>query len=191
MARKESLDHGKDDLTLLIELLMTLTPNQIKNLYADLKHRYSGRAMTKTYNELGEIDKDNGKVRLTKHQYTSLRTKYGDTYMNKALHEMTKYIKYLELHSDESRYRNKLEQLNKRTHCKEFEYGGWVYDKCKSFICQQDGLEEVRINPFLIDDISVARKYIESLPPSMRQQPDVLWVAERFPELMELLNNEE
>jgi len=187
MARKESLDHGKDDLTMLIELLVTLTPTQQKSLYEDLKTRYTNRKHTKIYNELGEIDKVNGKVRLTEHQYKSLRVKYGDSYMNKALQEMTRYINFLETHQDESKYRRKLEDLNKRSHCKEFEFGGWVYEKCKCFICKQEGLEEVRINPFLIDDISVARKYIESLPMSMRRQPDVMWIVEKFPELNDLL----
>lgn len=190
MARKESLERGNDNYTMLIDLILNLTPKQVKLLYTELKSRYSGRAMTKVYNELGEIDKENGKVRLTEHQYKTLRVKYGDTYMNKALHVMSEYIRFLELHQDESKWRSKLQTLKARTHCKELEFGGWVYDKCKSYICKQEDISNISINPFTIDDISVAKKYIEALPLSMRKQPDVIWLIEKFPELNNLLEEE-
>ena len=187
MARKIDLDRGNDNLTMLIDLILDLSPNQVKMLYQELKARYTRRAHTKLYNELGEVDKVNGKVRLTEHQMKTLRVKYGDSYFFRALTEMTNYVKFLELHKDEAKYRSKLCQLNSRTHNKELESGGWVYEKCKSLICKQDDLKDIITSPYLIDDYSVARKYVESLPQQMRKMPYLLWLVEKFPELNDLL----
>lgn len=187
MARKVDLDRGNDNYSMLIDLIMSLTPKQVKLLYQELKARYTSRAHTKIYNELGEQDKEQGKIRLTEYQYKTLRTKYGDNYIHKSFHVLTEYIKYLELHQDISKYRSKLCQLNSRTHSKELDYGGWVYDKCKGYIIKQDEITNLTVNPFLIDDFSVAKKYIECLPPSMRRQPDVMFLVEKFPELNDLI----
>lgn len=187
MGRKIDLDRGNDNLSMLIDLIMGLSPGQIKSLYIELRDRYTKRGRTVYYNELGEVDKENGKVRLTPYQYKSIRVKYGEQYTHRALTEMTNYIKYLELHQDEAKYRNKLVQLNQRSHCKELEYGGWVYDKCKSLICSPVSSTDIIINPFTIDDYSVAKKYIESLSPEMRRMPDVMGLVEKFPELNDLI----
>lgn len=185
MVRKESLDHGNDNYTMLIDLILNLTPTQVKMLYQELKARYTNRGHTKRYNALGELDKEHGRIRLTEYQFKTLRLKYGKTYMQKALNEMDEYIAWLELHQDIGKYRSKLCQLNSRTHAKEFDAGGWVYDKCKKYINQVN--TDVCVSPFLIEDISVARKYIEALPLSMRKMPDVMWLVEKFPELQELV----
>ena len=58
----------------------------------------------------------------------------------------------------------------------------------KNYICVQDDLKDVIINPFLINDYDVAKKYIECLSPGMRKQPDVIWLIEKFPELQELVD---
>lgn len=191
MARKESLDHGNDDYTMLIDLILSLSPNRAKQLLQELKSRFTNRGHTKLYNTEGEIDKEKGKVRLTEYQYKALRTKYGDTYMKHSLKEMTNYIEWLEAHQDVGKYRSKLLQLNSRTHVKELDYDGWVYEKNKKYIRALEAPINISVNPFLINDISVARKYIEALPFSMRRMPDVLYLVEKFPELDVLINNEE
>lgn len=186
MARKTDLDRGNDNYTLLIQLIMSLTPKQAKMLLQELNARYSRRARTKLYNSLGEIDKEHGRIRLTEHQYKTLRVKYGDTYMNRALQEMDNYIHFLEEHQDENRYKQQLLKYNSQTHAKYFDYGGWVYEKYKSLVCQKVS-DHLPVNPFLIEDYSVARQYVESLSPSMRKMPDVMFLAEKFPELNDLL----
>ena len=188
MARKQSLDMGNDNLTMLIDIILSLTPKQVEKEYLRMRTMYTNKGHTKIYNELGEEDKENGKIRLTRHQYKTIRTKYGSNYMNKALHTLTEYIKYLELHQDISKYKQKLLELNSRTHSKELSYGGWVYEKCKQWVVQQDEIDNLIINPFLIDDYSVAKKYIESLSIEMRKEPDVLWLVEKFPELKDLID---
>ena len=189
MARKESLDHGNDNYTVLIDLILSLTPTQVKLLLQELKARYTNRGHTKKYNREGVIDKEHGRIRLTEYQYKTLRLKFGDTYMKHAMYEMDNYIEWLELHQDIGKYRSKLCQLNYRTHSKEFDYGGWIYDKCKKYIRPLEDVN-VCVNPLLIEDISVARKYIESLPMSMRQQPDVMGLLIKFPELAKEIYNE-
>ena len=186
MARKISQDRGNDNYTMLIDLILSLTPNQVKLLYQELKARYTNRGHTKKYNVDGEIDKENGRIRLTEYQYKALKLKYGETYMKHAMRELDGYIEFLELHQDIGKYRSKLCQINSRTHSKELDYGGWVYDKCKKYISAID-TNTIIVNPFLIEDISVARKYIESLSPSMRKMPDVIWLVEKFPELNDLI----
>jgi len=192
LARKIDLDRGNDNYSMLIDLIMTLSPAQARKEYEALKIKYSKRARVKIYNELGQEDKENGKIRLTEHQYKSLRVKYGDTYVNKAFTRLTEYIKWLEenpdyIGKDGKSGRYKLTELNKRSHNKELSYGGWVYRELKHLICVQNGLEDIVINPFLIEDYSVARKYVESLSPEMRKMPDVIWLVEKFPELNDLI----
>jgi hypothetical protein len=184
MVRKKSLERGNDNYTMLIDLILSLTPNQVKLLYQELKARFTNRGHTRLYNLEGEIDKEKGKVRLTPYQYQAIRTKYGDNYMKHALKEMTEYLTWLELHQDIPKYRSQLLKLNSRTHSKEMDYDGWIYNKCKKYISEVLS-ENVKVNPFLIDDISVARKYIESLSPEMRRMPDVICLLEKFPELHE------
>lgn len=190
MVRKNSLDRGNDTYTMLIDLILGLSPNQVKLLYQELKARYTTRAHTKKWTPEGEVDKEKGRIRLTEYQFKALRLKFGETYMKHALFELDNYIKFLELHQDESKYRGKLCQINSRTHSKELDYGGWVYDKCKKYI---NKLEEcnLSVNPLLIEDFSVAKKYIELMPISMRRQPDVLFLIEKFPELEYLLNQQD
>lgn len=187
MARKRSADSGNDNYTLLIDLILNLTPKQVKLLYTELRDRYTNRGHTKIYNVLGEIDKEHGRIRLTEFQYKNLRVKYGDTYMNRALQVLDDYIQYLEQHQDESKYRNKLIELKGRTHNKELSYGGWVYKKCQGYICKQPEENVVQpVNPFLIEDITVAKKYIEGLSPAMRRMPDVQLLLTKFPTLKDL-----
>ena len=185
MARKQSLDRGNDNYTMLIDIILNLSPKQAEKLYQELKIRYTTRGHTKLYTPEGIEDKEKGLVRLTKHQYSTLRLKYGDSYIKQAILEMEKYIKFLKQHEDVAKYRTKLMDLNSRTHSKELDHGGWVYEKCKGYI--NVNIEpQMPVNPFLINDISVARKYIESLSEEMRKMPDVIWLLEKFPELREL-----
>ena len=185
MARKKSMDHGLDNFTMLLDIISNLTPKQIEAEYVRMRTKYTNKGMTKLWNTEGEEDKDNGVVRLTRFQFKALRNKYGITYMKHALKEMTAYIKWLELHQDVFKYKQKLNDLQSRTHTKELDYGGWVYSKCKKYISQVD--TQIIVNPFVIEDISVARKYIESLSSEMRKMPDVMWLVEKFPELNDLI----
>lgn len=185
MARKKSMDHGNDTFSMLLDIISNLSPNQIEAEYQRMKIKYTNKGHTKLYNVEGEEDKENGKVRLTRYQFKALQMKYGLTYMKHALQEMTGYIQWLELHQDQSKYKQKLNDLNQRTHAKEFDYGGWVYSKCKKYIQQIN--TQIIVNPFTINDVSVARRYIESLSPETRKMPDVLWLVEKFPELNDLL----
>lgn len=192
MARKASMDTGNDNYTMLIDIIINLTPKQARDLYQELKPRFTRKAHTKIYNVLGEIDPENGKIRLTEYQYKALRTKYGDTYMNKAFQELDSRIRYYEQHPDNfdpsgRSYKQKLRDMNKRTHVKELDYKGWVYEKCKGYIQQKSKEIEVSVNPYLIEDVSVARKYIEGMSKEMRKMPDVLWLVEKFPELIDLI----
>lgn len=188
MARKKSLDRDNDVYSLLLGIILDLSPNQAEAEYKYLRDKYTNRGRTKTYNSNGDIDKENGKVRLTPFQFRGLQTKYGDVYVRRAIAEMEEYIRFLELHQDVGKYRNKLNELLKRTHAKELDYGGWVYEKCKRFINASD--TKININPFDINDISVARKYIENLSMEMRKMPDVQMLVLRFPELKELCEQE-
>ena len=193
MARKNSSDNGNDNYTMLIDIIINLTPKQARDLYQELKPRFTRKSRTKLYNVLGEIDTENGKIRLTEYQYKSLRTKYGDTYIHKAFQALDNRIRYYEQHLDEhspydgKSYKLKLREMNNRTHIKELEYGGNIYEYCKQYISAQAPELRVNFNPYLIEDVSVARKYIESLSLEMRKYPDVQFLVEKFPELMELV----
>ena len=92
--------HGLDIYEQIIDLVMTLTPLQAKNLYVELCPRYNKRMHTKKYNENGDLDPENGKVRLTEYQYKAIRTRFGDTFMRRAFAEITRYIEYLEANQD-------------------------------------------------------------------------------------------
>ena len=177
--------HGLDIYDLLIGLVLNLSPNQAESLYTELLPRYSRRAKTKLYNELGEEDA-NGKVRLTDYQYRAIRTKYGDTFMRKAFKEMTSYIKYLEEHQDVcSKYKSKLRDLNSKTHNAIIgSPDGWVYEKCKAYICTDR--PKLSINPYLIDDFNTAKEYIKNIPEALRQSMDVQSLINKFPELKDV-----
>ena len=83
---KSKLRHGLDIYTMLIDIIMDLSPLQAENLYTELLARYTRRSRTKLYNENGEED-PNGKIRLLPLQYKAIRTKFGDSYMKKACSE--------------------------------------------------------------------------------------------------------
>lgn len=177
------LRHGNDVYTMLIDIIMDLTPLQAENLYTELLARYTRRAKTKLYNEKGEEDKD-GYIRLLPLQYRAIRTKYGDSYMRKAFTELTNYIKYLETHIDDDKsYKQKLRKLKSDTHNKLLATeDGWVYNKCKSLICTDR--PKISVNPFLIDDFATAKEYIKNIPKEVRDTSmDVQQLLLRFPEL--------
>lgn len=183
MAKK--LQHGLTIYEQLVDLIMTLTPNQAKNLYDELCPRYNKRMKTTLYNERGEEDVE-GKVRLTKHQYKSIRTKFGDTFMLKAFQEVTNYIKYLEQNQDtNAKYKQKLRDMNSRTHNHIISNeDGWVYNKCRQYICAER--PKISINPYLIEDFATAKEYIKTLPPTLRTSMDVQLLMNKFPELKDI-----
>lgn len=174
--------HGNDIYDLLINLVFSLSPLQAENLYTELLPRYTRRAKTKLYNEIGELD-SNGKIRLTEYQYKAIRTKFGDSYMRKAFTELTRYIKYLEEHqNDDSKYKTKLKALNSKTHNALLATpDGWVYNKCKQYICTER--PKLSVNPYLIDDFATAREYIRTIPEALRHSIDVQSLLLKFPEL--------
>ena len=90
MAAKHKV--GNDIYDLLIALIIDLSPNQAKRLYSELLPRYTRKAKVKLYNEQGELDQENGKVRLMESQYKSIRTKFGDSYVKVAFRELTNYL---------------------------------------------------------------------------------------------------
>lgn len=187
MARK--LDRGLDIYDLLIDIVMNLTPLQAKNLYTELSARYSRRSRTKLYNENGELD-NKGKVRLTEYQYKALRTDYGDTFIKRAFGELTQYIKFLEDNQEtNTKYKSKLRDYNSKTHMNFFKDGGWVYEKCKQYICT-DRIK-IAINPYEIEDFNTAVEYIRSIPKDIRDNAfDVKMLMMKFPELKEVEYNE-
>lgn len=183
MTSHSKLRHGNDIYTMLIGIIMDLTPLQAENLYTELLARYTRRSRTKLYNEKGEED-SNGLIRLLPLQYQAIRTKFGDTYMKKAFTELTNYIKYLETHLDDDKtYKQKLQKLKSDTHNKLLAHpDGWVYNKCKQYICEDR--PKIHVNPFLIDDFGTAREYINSIPKELRETSmDVQALLLRFPEL--------
>ncbi|MBP5597580.1 MAG: hypothetical protein J6Y02_19570 [Pseudobutyrivibrio sp.] len=189
MARKKSMDHGNDTFSMVLDIIAGLTAKQLENEYIRLRTRYTNKGHTKLYNVEGEEDKDNGKVRLTRYQFKALSMKYGNAYMKKALQELTNYIIFMEEHPDYVSKKGKtskqiLDDLNTRTHTKELD-GGWVFDKLKKYISSVD--TQIIVNPFTINDVSVAKRYIESLSSEMRKMPDVMWLVEKFPELNDLV----
>lgn len=179
--------HGNDIYSMIIDIVMDLSPNQAEGLYAYLLPRYTTRARSKLYNADGEEDK-NGKIRLLPSQYQAIRTKYGDNYMHKAFRELTNYILFLEKNQDIPKYKQKLKKLEKETHNMILASdGGWVYRKCKSYAVSDR--VPVNVNPFLIDDLNTARLYMQSLPANLRDMPDVQSLLLRFPQLVDEFND--
>lgn len=179
--------HGNDIYSMIIDIVMDLSPNQAEGLYAYLLPRYTTRARSKLYNADGEEDK-NGKIRLLPSQYQAIRTKYGDNYMHKAFRELTNYILFLEKNQDIPKYKQKLKKLEKETHNMILASdGGWVYRKCKSYAVSDR--VPINVNPFLIDDLNTARLYIQSLPVNLRDMPDVQSLLLRFPQLVDEFND--
>lgn len=179
--------HGNDIYSMIIDIVMDLSPNQAEGLYAYLLPRYTTRAKSKLYNADGEEDKS-GKIRLLPSQYQAIRTKYGDNYMHKAFRELTNYILFLEKNQDIPKYKQKLKKLEKETHNMILASdGGWVYRKCKSYAVNDR--VPVNVNPFLIDDLNTARLYIQSLPANLRDMPDVQSLLLRFPQLVDEFND--
>lgn len=179
--------HGNDIYSMIIDIIMDLSPNQAEGLYAYLLPRYTTRARSKLYNADGEEDK-NGKIRLLPSQYQAIRTKYGDNYMHKAFRELTNYILFLEKNQDIPKYKQKLKKLEKETHNMILASdGGWVYRKCKSYAVSDR--VPVNVNPFLIDDLNTARLYIQSLPANLKDMPDVQSLLLRFPQLVDEFND--
>lgn len=179
--------HGNDIYSMIIDIVMDLSPNQAEGLYAYLLPRYTTRARSKLYNADGEEDK-NGKIRLLPSQYQAIRTKYGDNYMHKAFRELTNYILFLEKNQDIPKYKQKLKKLEKETHNMILASdGGWVYRKCKSYAVSDR--VPVNVNPFLIDDLNTAQLYIQSLPANLRDMPDVQSLLLRFPQLVDEFND--
>lgn len=179
--------HGNDIYSMIIDIVMDLSPNQAENLYAYLLPRYTKRAKTKLYNADGEED-NNGKIRLLPSQYQAIRTKYGDTYMRRAFKELTNYILFLEKNQDIPKYKQKLKKYESETHNMILASdGGWVYRKCKNYAVSDR--VPININPFLIDDLNTARKYIESIPQNLRDMPDVQSLLLRFPQLVDEFND--
>lgn len=179
--------HGNDVYSMIIDIVMDLSPNQAEGLYAYLLPRYTTRARSKLYNADGEEDR-NGKIRLLPSQYQAIRTKYGDNYMHKAFRELTNYILFLEKNQDIPKYKQKLKKLEKETHNMILASdGGWVYRKCKSYAVSDR--VPVNVNPFLIDDLNTARLYIQSLPANLRDMPDVQSLLLRFPQLVDEFND--
>lgn len=179
--------HGNDIYSMIIDIVMDLSPNQAEGLYAYLLPRYTTRARSKLYNADGEEDK-NGKIRLLPSQYQAIRTKYGDNYMHKAFRELTNYILFLEKNQDIPKYKQKLKKLEKETHNMILASdGGWVYRKCKSYAVSDR--VPLNVNPFLIDDLNTARLYIQSLPANLKDMPDVQSLLLRFPQLVDEFND--
>lgn len=183
MAKK--LQHGLSVYEQLVDLIMELTPTQAKNLYSELCPRYNKRMRTILYNERGEED-INGKVRLTSYQHKAIRTKFGDSFMLKAYKEVTDYVIFLENMQDGSgKYRSKLQEMNKKTHNHIIAHeDGWVYNKCKQYICTER--PKIPVNPYLIEDFATAKEYIRTVPPTMRDSMDIQLLMQKFPELKDV-----
>ena len=180
-------DKGNDIYSMILEIVFNLSPKQAEGLYAYLLPRYTTRARSKLYNADGEEDV-NGKIRLLPSQYQAIRTKYGDNYMHKAFKELTNYILFLEKNQDVPKYKQKLKKLEKETHNMILASdGGWVYRKCKDYAVSDR--VPINVNPFLIDDLNTARKYIESIPANLRDMPDVQSLLLRFPQLVDEFND--
>lgn len=178
------LKQGNDTLDLLLDLVFSLTPLQIENLYKELLPRYSKRGRVKLYNEQGEEDPENGKVRLLPFQYRTIRTNFGDSFVRKAFAELTSYIKFLEDNvNTNSTYKSKLRKLSSSTHNNLIAHpDGWVYNKCKSLICSDR--PKLSVNPYLIDDIETAREYIKTVPMELRNNSmDIQSLLLKFPTL--------
>lgn len=178
----KKLKHGLDIYTLLIDIIMSLTPYQAENLYSELLPRYTRNARVKLYNVDGEED-PNGKIRLMPFQYKAIRTTLGDTYIKKSFRELTSYIEYLERHKDDSDCKQKLKKYNTGSHNRLLtDANSWVYNKCKSTIVADR--PRLNLNPYLIDDLATAKEYIDTVPKELRETSlDIQALLLRFPEL--------
>lgn len=178
------MKHGLQIYDLLIDIIMNLSQTQAENLYSELLPRYTRRARTTLYNQMGEEDK-NGKVRLLPNQYKSIRTRFGDTYITKAFTELTNYIEFLEKNQDNAKYKAKLKDYNSKTH-NLLLTEGWVYEKCKQYIITEP-VKNINVNPFMIDDFHTACEYIKNIPLEVRDTAiDVQMLIMKFPELKDV-----
>lgn len=172
---------GNDIYDLLISLILTLSPKQAGRLYSELLPRYSRKAKVRLYNADGEIDPDNGKIRLMESQYKAIRTKFGDSYVKKAFKELTSYIEFLEQHQDETAYKQKLRDYNSKSHNLLLSEG-WVYEKCKGYIVKER--PKLSINPFMIEDYNTAKEYVLSINKSLWDSAmDIKMLFLKFPTL--------
>ena len=175
--------HGLEIYDLLIELIISISPNQAEKLYSELLPRYTKRARVTLYNSDGEED-SNGKIRLLKSQYKTLLVKFGDSYVKKAFLELTNYINFLEKNQDVPKYKQKLKDYNSKTH-NLLLTDGWVYEKCKQYIVKDR--PKINVNPYMIDDIATAREYVKNIPPAIRNTAlDVQMLIMKFPELSDV-----
>lgn len=177
--------HGLQIYDLLLDIIMDLSPNQAEKLYSELLVRYTKRARVKLYNADGELDQENGKIRLLPSQYQAIRTMYGDTYVKKSFTELYNYISFLEKYQDSnSKYKTKLKKYTSETHNVVLTKG-WVYDKCKQYIIKER--PKVNVNPFMIEDFATAKEYIKTIPKEMREKAiDVQMLIMKFPELADI-----
>ena len=171
---------GNDIYDLVINLILNLSPDQCLKVYNELEARYARQKGTVLYNELGEEDR-NGRIRLTRYQYKTIRTKFGDSYMKVAFRELNDYIAFLEEHFNEKpAYKQQLKKYKSGTHNLELSEG-WVYKKCKQYICSEP--PKLNINPFMIEDYATAKEYIKSIPKELRNSLDVKALLLKFPQL--------
>ncbi len=176
--------HGLEIYDLLIEIIVGLSPNQAEKLYSELLPRYTRRAKVTLYNSEGIEDNKMGKIRLLPNQYKTLRVKFGDSYIKKSFLELTKYIEFLEKNQDVPKYKSKLKDYNSKTH-NILLTSGWVYEKCKQYIVKDR--PRINVNPYEIDDFSVAKEYIKNIPMEVRQTAlDVQMLIMKFPELQDV-----
>ena len=175
--------HGLEIYDLLIELIISISPNQAEKLYSELLPRYTKRARVTLYNSDGEED-SNGKIRLLKSQYKTIRVQFGDSYIKKAFLELTNYINFLEKNQDVPKYKQKLKDYNSKTH-NLLLTDGWVYEKCKQYIVKDR--PKINVNPYMIDDFATAREYVKNIPPAIRNTAlDVQMLIMKFPELSDV-----
>lgn len=84
-----------------------------------------------------------------------------------------------------AKYKSKLRDYNSKTHMNFFKDGGWVYEKCKQYICT-DRIK-IAINPYEIEDFNTAVEYIRSIPKDIRDNAfDIKMLMMKFPELKEV-----
>ena len=97
-----------------------------------------------------------------------------------------RYIKFLEDNQEtNTKYKSKLRDYNSKTHMNFFKDGGWVYEKCKQYICT-DRIK-IAINPYEIEDFNTAVEYIRSIPKDIRDNAfDVKMLMMKFPELQDV-----
>lgn len=172
---------GNDIYDLLIALILDLTPKQAGKLYSELLPRYSKKAKVRLYNKEGELDSENGKIRLMESQYKAIRTKFGDSYIKKAFTELTSYIEFMENHLNETVYKQKLRQYNSKSH-NILLTSGWVYEKCKGYITTER--PKIAVNPYMIEDYATARAYVLSINKSLwNSAMDIKMLFLKFPTL--------